>query len=117
MADMVPEDTRTQVYRGAPWGQREVWEKMLPQAQQLFLSIPGSQLLPEPQVDGAITPPLVHALVLISTQTSLLAVRNAFLVFPSHFILHLFFCTFSHVMVTYYTTISLLPLYKMPSTL
>ena len=98
MADKVPEDTRTQVYRGAPWGQREVWEKMLPQAQQLFLSIPGSQLLPEPQVDGVITPPLVHALVLISTQTSLLAVRNAVLVFPSHFILHLFFCTFSHVM-------------------
>lgn len=59
--------------------------------------------LPRLWVGGTITPPQAHALVLLSTPNFALGFEEWFPSFPSHFILHLFFCIFSYHRM-YHTT-------------
>lgn len=93
-----------QMCRGTPKGQRAVWEKTAPQARSsgpFFVVCSGSSR-------GCGWVGLSHHLrptvwSYYQPQTLPLALRNGFLVFPSHFILHLFFCMFSHHCM-YHTT-------------
>ena len=92
---MVQEDIQSQVYRGAPWGQREVCQKIFPRDSSFpFHCWPPAAL----EAAGGWGYPATS--VWNQLQTSLSAFRNAFLVFPSHFILHFFyfFNTLSHIM-------------------
>ena len=110
---MVQEDIQSHVYRGAPWGQREVCQKIFPCASSFpFHCWPPATL----EAAGGWGYPATS--VWNQLQTSLLAFRNAFLVFPSHFILHFFFFFFlTHCHTLWNIQFHSFPLCEIPSTL
>lgn len=107
MVELVEEDTFEGKCVGEPPSGRGVREQfgrklpLKPGAQGLYLSSAGQ--LPRLWVGGTITPPQAHASVLLSTPNLALGFEEWFPSFPSHFILHLFFCIFSYHRM-YHTT-------------